>query len=312
MTWVDPPEDHDPWSLPSFIESELLFSEDDYLSLTEVRGLYPSGLQPTDQTISFARAEIERREREWGEHYPFLVDGRGVLLVGGPGAVLYGILLLLSLKGMPLRTAEGLARSGPLFDAVAREAFAAHLNADCLVFAWPPRAGRPSTFPQAVQWAADRMGLRLRGESDQLPTHLRDAGVDLVAWKPFPDGRPGFATYLIQNTVQWQFRKKPRDVDPDRWFSWITCSTPPSVGFAVPFAIPDDDPWWDDISSGTAVVMDRGRLMYSVSGSDPRIWTEWAALETFVEREIAAVRQGARSEAAAPAVERPRRTRKST
>ena len=290
MTWVEAPADYDQHSLAEFIEAELMFSEDDYLSLTELRALFPSGRQPTDDQISFAFTEIEGRRRRYGGHYPYLVDDRGVLLVWDSGAYLYSLLLLLSLKGTPLRIRGEYPRSDPLFDAVVREGFKAWLGpgTEALVFGWPPRDGRPNKFDDAVEWAGTMMGLPVR--KDEVPSHLQDGGVDIVLWRPFPDGRAGFEIYLVQDTVQMSFRNKPHDVRPLRWLTWCRIATPPAVGFAVPFAMPTDDPWWCDVTDGTTIPMDRERLVHALCHSDPRTWPEWPAIQDFVDAEIADVR----------------------
>jgi hypothetical protein len=289
MSWLETPSDFDAHALAEFIEAELLFSLDDYLSLTELRLVFSSGRQPTDDELAFAFAEIEARREAFGAHYPYLVDDRGVALVAGSTSHLYAFLLLLSLKGTPMRVRGEWPRSDAIFDAVAREAFKAWLgeSTQALVFGWPPRGGRPGDFPGAVKWAGDAVGVTTR--EDEVPGHLRDGGVDVIAWRPFPDRRTGFEIYLIQNTVQLSFRAKPHDVRPLRWSTWWRIGALPSVGFAIPFAMPDGDPWWGDVSDGTAVVMDRGRLMYALRDVDPRSWPEWPSLIDFVDAEIADV-----------------------
>ncbi len=242
MSWVEVPSDYDPHSLAEFIEAELLFSLDDYLSLTEMRVLFSSGRQPTDDELAFAFAEIEARRTRFGSHYPYLVDERGVAHVTGPTSHLYAFLLLLSLKGTPMRVRGEWPRSDAIFDSVAREAFRTWLGeaTQALVFGWPARGGRPGGFREAVAWAGKKVGVETRKE--EVPTHLRDGGVDVIAWRPFPDKRTGFEIYLVQNTVQMSFRAKPHDVRPFRWFAWWRVGVPPSVGFAVPFAMAEGDP----------------------------------------------------------------------
>jgi hypothetical protein len=306
MSWVEPPASFDVWPLVEFIEAELLLSEDDYLSITEIRGLFSSGQQPSETQLLFAFAEMQRRSLEWGAHYPFLAD-RGAWIDRENSAV-YGFLLSLSLKGMPVRAdAEALSKSDPIFDALVREAFAAHVGGKSLIFGWPTKADRPESFPDAVEWLSEQLGLGLRAAKTDLPETPKDAGVDVVAWKPFPDGKTGFASYLVQNTVQWNFRKKPKDVDALRWFSWINWSALPGVGFAVPFAIPEGDIWWDEVASGTSIVMDRGRLLHALADTDPVGWSEWQALTVFVESELALAR---RLESGAPRVGPQRRRKK--
>lgn len=290
MTWVDPPSDFDPHTLAEFVETVLLFSEDEYLSLTEIRNLFPFGNQPTDDEIAFLFSEIERRNAHFGSHYPYVVVDRGVLFADGHQSDLYSTLLLLSLKGTSVRANREFARSDQLFDAISREAFRREqgVNARAIDFGWPARGGRPEKFDAAVVWAAGVMGISPRGVT--IPDHLKDGGVDTIVWRPFPDLRTGFQITLVQNTVQWSFRKKPYDVRPGNWHLWWDIGTVPAVGFAIPFSMPAGDIWWDVVTEAAAVVMDRGRLLVSLEGSDPREWMEWGHIAEFVETELGAIR----------------------
>jgi len=290
MSLIEPPSDFDPHTLAEFIEAELVFSEDDYYSLTEIRNLFPFGNQPSDDELAFLFGEIERRSLQFGSKYPFLVDDRGILIVDNPMDPLYKVLLLLSLKGTPMRTRGEYARSDELFDAISREAFKAEQgpNAQAISFGWPPRGDRPAKFDAAVEWAASAMDIETRGT--WIPDHLRDGGVDVIVWRPFPDRRTGFQVTLVQNTVQLSFSKKPYDVRPHNWFLWWKVGTPPQVGFAVPFALPQPDIWWEVVAEAATVVMDRGRIMASLQDTDPSRWLEWSLIEDFVESEVAEVR----------------------
>lgn len=291
MTWVEPPSDFDPYAMAEFIECELLASEDEHLSQSELSGMFAVGRQPADEDFAFAFAEIERRGREFGKHYPFSLDGRGVRIDRAGEFQLYALLLLLSMRGTEFRRAARYGDADSLFDAVVREAFRAHqgARAKALIFAWPPRSGRPTDFPKAVSWAAEQMGVSLRN-FDSIPSHYQDAGVDVIVWKPFTDSRTGFPIFLVQNTIKQDFRMKPRDVSAVRWHTWLAVGAQPSVGFAIPFVVPLGDNWWHDITNEVSVTMDRGRLLESLGGGDPRVWPEWSDLLEFVESQIGDLR----------------------
>lgn len=309
MTWVEPPTDFDPHTLAEFIECESIVSPDEYLSLSELRGLFPVGAQPNDDDLTFAFAEIERRGRDFGTHYPFLVDDRGVLMVESESSALYSLLVILSVRGTQVRREGEYRRSDPLFDAVAREAFRAEQGsrAKALIFAWPPRGDRPAKFPEALKWAANAMGIDVR-DPEKLPTNYQDAGVDVIVWRPFTDGRTGFTILLAQNTVQEVFRKKPRDVSASKWHGWLRVGVLPSIGFAIPFSLPRGDIWWTEVTDEVAVAMDRGRLMDSLQGEDPTAWAEWVAIVDFVQDQIDYLRAAEGSDV--PAASIPKRRKK--
>lgn len=289
MTAVTPPADFDPHSLAEFAEASLIVGEDDYLSAVELLSYFPSGNQPTESEVDDALAEIERRTRVFGDLYPFRVDQRGIALDRDANSALYSTLVVLSLKGTRLRQERDYPRSDPIFDEIAERAFAARMGAGAhsVQFGWPPRGGRPSGFPEAVAWLAQRIGVELR--DDEIPSHYRDDGVDIFVWKPFPDGRPGFALMAAQNTVQFAYSKKPRDVVPSHWRDWLRIGAAPTVGFAIPFSMPEGDPWWHTVYSDVNEVLDRGRIMFALSGLDPSSWTTWSDIVTFLEDEVRAL-----------------------
>lgn len=310
--WLEAPTDFDSHSLAEFIEAELLFSQDDYLSVSEARALFSTGSQPTDEEFAFAMMEIERRATKWGAHYPYLVDDRGVYFDRGEHGSLYCFLLLLSIRGTPVRKYRDFARSDPIFDALVREAFRCEQgeNAAALVFAWPPRDGRPRKFREAVAWVASELGVGVKG-AERIPSHYNDAGVDVIVWRAFGDDRNGFHILLIQNTVQWEFRQKARDVSPYLWFDWLDIAKPPNVGFAVPFAIPRGDIWWQEVADGVDVVMDRGRLLSALTDEDPRTWAEWRDLCAFVDSQVEEIRRGVEIGADGKSPQVPRARKKS-
>lgn len=285
MRSVDSPVDFDSHSLSEFIEAKLLLGEDDFLSVAEVRGLFPSGSKPSDLELEDALAEIERRSADFGSLYPFRSADRGVRMDRNGASGLYACLFLLSLRGTPLRVSGEYKRSDEVFDEIVRVAFRNHLGvgARALTIGAPPRAGRPAKFSLAVAWIASALGLEMR--STTISDSYQDAGVDVIAWKPYPDGRNAFPIFLVQNTVQFEFRNKPRDVRPSQWRDWMSIGVEPSVGFAIPFAMPPGDPLWDHINLDVELVMDRGRLMHELSGETPTDWEFWPEIETFVEHE---------------------------
>jgi hypothetical protein len=289
VTQLAPPADHDSHSLAEFAEATLILGEDDYLSATEILGCFPSGNQPTEAEIDDLMTEVERRSLIFGQLYPFLVEQRGIAFSRQAGSDLYSTLAIISLKGSQLRRDKEYPRSDPIFDDIAERAFRAHMGAGAmsLQFGWPPRGGRPSDFPDAVAWLAEKLGVDVR--DPEIPANYLDDGVDVFVWRPFPDGRSGFLLMAAQNTVQFQFRKKPRDVVPSHWREWLRLGTAPAVGFAIPFAMPVGDPWWHTINSDVHVVLDRGRILFALDGQQPEMWDTWSAITTFVSHERVAL-----------------------
>lgn len=313
MSWIEPPPDFDPHSLAEFIECVLVTAPESFLSITEIRDYFSVGMQPTNEDISFALAEVEGRAAGFGPHYPFLVDDGGVLFEPTGTASLYAFLLFMSTRDSSPARADRNLTSDPLFDVIIREAFkaAAGEMAEALTFAWPPRGGRPGDFPDAVEWAAREMGLEVRDKSE-IGTHYKDAGVDVITWLPFNDGRTGFPIVLVQATVQKNFRSKSRDVVPTQWHGWLKIDANPAVGFGIPFSLPARDPWWSDVTREVHLAMDRRRIMNALGRQDPTLWPEWNEIAKFVEVEIAELQSRDKLAAPSSRILRRRKSRRRT
>ena len=132
-------------------------------------------------------------------------------------------------------------------------------GANAVRFALPEADGRPTDFPEAIRWLAQRLHLREAGEKP-LP-HSNDGGADVIAWRPFPDQRNGHPVVLCQCTVQLdRWWNKAEDVKPDQWRSWITFDRPPLRGLAVPFTSSSNTSGWRRARWSADVLLDRIRL----------------------------------------------------
>jgi hypothetical protein len=296
----------DAHSIADSVEIQLIAADESYLSYSEYRSLFSSSGQPSANDMEVGFAEIETRALRIGRHYPFLFDGQGVAFDRTAAWQLYGFLLLLSLRGTPLRTQREWPRSDPIFDRLVLRAFQANYPRG-LHFGWPPRDDRPPTFPEALRWAADEMGLGLRASSQPLPTHRADGGVDVIVWNPYPDGATGFPVLLVQNTIKQDYAGKPGDVDTAQWRDWIQFGNTPAVGFAVPFFLSADDPWRPQVVSRVLDFMDRGRLISKLQGHDPAGWEDWGELSAFVEDQLSQIRDEASGDEATVSPQRGRK-----
>lgn len=292
LSWLDfETEINEVHSLTETIEMVMIVSKEPRLSVAEFRNLFPTGSRPTDADITLAFAEIAERSRLMGKLYPFKRVGRGVNFDDSGNWQVYGMLLLLSFKNMPTRTKSDFRTSDPIFDGVVLRAALKKqgTGAKGLVFGWPARDGRPTLFPAALKWAADHLEVELRMPESKLPRQPKDGGVDIIVWSPFKDKRLGFPVMLMQNTVQFSFASKPRDVSPVRWRDWIAFGTTPTVGFSIPFSVRQGHEWWGEIAAETSMFLDRIRIMEQLRREDPTSWSEWSAIKKFVMDEIDAL-----------------------
>ena len=147
-------------------------------------------------------------------------------------------------------------------------------------FGWPSDVGRPPEFPQAVPWLAAKLGVK--AGVGYRPPRRKDGGVDVVGWRPFPDGRSGFPVVLVQCTLQSDILAKSRDVDARLWASWLMMDEQPVTALAVPQTIPAGV-LWDELALNGAV-FERMRLT-GLTAADISV----AGLEAWVTSTLASL-----------------------
>ena len=86
-----------------------------------------------------------------------------------------------------------------------------------------------------------------------------------MAWRPFPDGRPGFPVALVQATLESRFVHKASDVDLKIWTGWLRLDVDPMVILAIPRTIPNDESWNE--ASTRAVILERIRIASLLPGN---------------------------------------------
>ena len=69
----------------------------------------------------------------------------------------------------------------------------------------------------------------------------KDAGLDLLCYRPFPDNRIGFPVYLMQCASGRHWKKKVGQPIVNRWRQFIEFVVLPQKAFAIPFALSDDN-----------------------------------------------------------------------
>lgn len=89
----------------------------------------------------------------------------------------------------------------------------------------------------------------------------KDAGLDLVAWLPYPDGQGGRPVCLIQCASGDDWEDKLHTPNLNTWMKLVDFSTKPRKGLAMPFA-PDADTFRLRANADLLMLlMDRHRLL---------------------------------------------------
>jgi hypothetical protein len=235
-----------------------------------------------DADVSVGLTAMSRRATRLGEKYPFRVLN-GVAARPHAAESAWTSLLLLS-HGSPARATTSVGVAAVHLELITASALEGLFGPATQVarFGWPSDEGRPPEFPDAVRWLAARMGAEVG--SAYRPPFRKDGGVDVVAWRPFQDGRSGFPVILAQCTLEQDYVHKAADVDLRVWAGWLRLDVDPMTALAVPTVVPHGEAW--NALAARTIVLDRPRLVGLLDGqvrharmSEVQEWTQRAVSE---------------------------------
>ena len=243
-----------------WIETTLLARGTRPLGHDELYALADVELQLGAPQVGLGLGVMKRRSDLLGSKYPFNVHDVAVLCRQGSTELPYSGLLFLTPDGVARQTVlrDTSSEMEILFERVTEEAVRNLWGpfGRALRFGWPSESGRPQEFNAAVTWLAKQIGIE-PGIGFR-PPRRKDGGVDVVAWRPFPDGRGGVPLLLVQCTLQSDILPKASDVDTRVWASWLLLDFDPITALAVPQTIPVGT-LWDQIAL-KGMILDRVRL----------------------------------------------------
>ncbi len=246
-----------------------------------------------DEHIDGLLTEISRRELNAPATYPFtLVDSVIHFHAGHAMVGAYGYLLIAAFPGSPFRLARRFASAERGLDVLTEHALRGLLSgeAQSIRFAWPPGKGdgrRPGRFPDAVVWLAENLGLTPLNPNPN--PKRKDGGVDVVAWRPFRDGRSAFPVVLAQTTIQASFMNKAGDIWSKLWSNWISFGVEPTTALVVPHVIPMAETWWDDMRFAVNLIVDRIRLLELLEHTDVAADPALAEMGEWVDGQLLAM-----------------------
>jgi hypothetical protein len=253
-------------------------------------GVIEEGQETGDAFQSEAAAdaaflEVSERLAACGnsETYPFDVGQNHVALRDDTEQSVYVFLLLLSTFGHDAgpKKEEG----AKLFEEVCARAAEAYLGgslANSMVFGFPRRVG-PAGFGPAVDDLCRTMG-EGRGHRER-PTSKdqKDAKLDVVAWRGFPDGRPGKLIAFGQCATGDHWRDKLTELQPGDWCRFWMQETPAALPirlFFIPHRIEQEE-WLHTCSLG-GILLERCRISHLVRSPSPDLSSRLARWSRFV------------------------------
>ncbi|WP_129336316.1 hypothetical protein [Cellulomonas endophytica] len=228
-----------------WVETALLVRGTRPLAYDELERLAQDEIGTGSAQVALATRALRRRADVLGAAYPFVVNDFALRARPDARRSVYASLVLMSAGSVARATMSTTAarEMEVLFEQLAEQALARVWGdvGRAVRFGWPSEVGRPQSFPAAIKWLADLLGVP--AGTGYRPPIRKDGGVDVVAWRPFADGRSGFPVVLAQCTLQAELISKASDVEPRVWASWLTMDVDPVTALVVPQTIADDRLW---------------------------------------------------------------------
>jgi hypothetical protein len=216
-----------------------------------------------------ASSELDDRERACGGSvseggaYPFVRGPQYVQAATEAVRSVYVFLLLLSTQGISAGP-QGL-KVTELFEDIAAAAAGSYFGgeegeASVYQFGFPRRRTLPG-FKPAINELCLRLGEGGGARDRPDSRDQKDAKLDLVVWRPFPDARTGRVVAFGQCAAGQDWKEKLSEMQPRAFIgSWMTgpLGVEPTRLFFCPFRVERDR--WDTTVLSSGMLFDRCRI----------------------------------------------------
>lgn len=232
-----------------------------------------AGSEKSQELADTVFAHLDLRSIACGSGYPFNV-GPQTLTRKDSSALDSTYAFLLLLRTFGVRAGPARTKAASLFEEIATVVAGRYLGgpdkgAETFHFGFP-RSTTPAGFESALNLLCSR--LQEGGQTKKRPAkrHQKDAKLDLVAWRPFPDQRNGKIVAFGQCAAGDNWDGKAAELRPQSFMGlWMTqgrLAFTPMVFFFLPHCLDDDD--WDSISMiGDTIPFDRCRITSLIAES---------------------------------------------
>lgn len=241
------------------VELEVLTGQANARSMSWIRSASVASQNARATDVDLAVSTIHRRAQLLGAKYPIEVTNAGLRRRSSVSRSAYEAMLLVTTGSLSVNfPVSHLASAAEMFEHVVTDATRVLLGdgARAVRFGYPGDPGRPPEFPQAIPWLVKQM--KLKGGTAYRDPARKDGGVDVVAWRPFPDGRPGFPIQLIQVTLEKNFSHKAGDINARLWSLLLGLDVDPTSVLAIPRTLPEDKRWAEVATR--AILLERIRI----------------------------------------------------
>ena len=265
-----------------WLEGSVLFEDDEELSASQVVDLLcDSGVYKEQdfawEMVSNAWRELKRRGDYLGIGSPLEIGKLRLKRLGEwRNFSAYSFCIILSYAKWYPKWAGGFGadftKQGELFEALTKES----LNA--LFPGWEIHSTgwtrtHTSKLGQVVREIAAQLGEPLGEVGLWVDEKKHEAGLDLLCYRPFPDGRVGVPVILLQCASGMHWDGKLHTPRLEIWNKLVSFASEPKKGFAMPYSVSDSE-FRRSCTLVNGVFLDRYRLL-----SPSRVNRDWISAE---------------------------------
>jgi len=208
------------------------------------------GTDVDDSFVSDVWSELKARQNIYGDNPPFIVERRNILgKMTWNEMPEYTACLWFSLYGND----DNPVSDGKLFERITDKAIKKFIDGNAIIFGHPSRL--------TVENICKTINEKFICEPSE---NFKDRGLDVIAWKPFGDGRPNQVIFLLQCACGLNWRAKTNTLPTDAWCQYIHWACNPIKGFCVP-KIFTRKREFHDISKEAGLLIDRARIFRNIS-----------------------------------------------
>lgn len=217
------------------------------------------------ELLNDAFAELRMRFRLLGDGYPIRIRG-GTRIVGVQDwreFPAYAFCLALALPsvypGWARAFGSDFTEQGELFEALTAESIAQSFR-DWTVHPTGWTKTTPSKLGQIVSDLAAQLGEATGELRRWTSANAKEAGLDLLCFRPFPDSRVGIPVYLLQCASGADWKAKLKTPDLRIWTKIITFASDPKKALSMPYALNEAD-FARHTNVVDGLLLDRHRLL---------------------------------------------------
>lgn len=252
-----------------WLELRAFFAADGNASFSDLRrALVAMGEEDEEVLAEDTFIELSDRMSACGDSYPFVVDG-SVLQTRDDLESYWAYIFCLLLSYHGASRDEATTEPTRIFEEVAEIAARGYVSGKTLKFGFPRRV-LSKNFEEAIQTVCKELGEGIGAKKRPDSEHAKDARLDIIAWRPFPDRRQGQMIMFGQCAAGGNWEEKLSELQP-RDFTDLYWRDPPAVtplkGFFTPFRLPPNN--WYTKAKYAGVLFDRCRIAHFAHGHEP-------------------------------------------